>query len=308
MKTQNWDPPRTLGALRQSEFSEERIADRSVKDELRANLICKLQRGEELFPGVMGYEETVTPQIVNAILSRHNFILLGLRGQAKSRILRGLAGLLDGAIPVVPGCEINDDPLQPICSSCRARLAAEGDALPVAWLPRDARYVEKLATPDVTIADLIGDIDPIKAARGGHLLGDDDADGVGPAALHHGPVHPGAGLAAGEEVQAQGDLRGGRVLPGGAAEEPEGAAHPLCLPLVAELDPEDRPVAAAGQRDLGQAGDARRNVEAGLKGWKGGDQTFRVGGRERRRAHQAHFADRRAASIDEEGEPGKGEP
>ena len=113
------------------------------------------------------------PQIVNAVLSRHNFILLGLRGQAKSRILRALAGLLDEAIPVMPGCEIHDDPLAPLCSACRARVAAEGDALPIAWLSRDARYVEKLATPDVTIADMIGDLDPIKAARAGLQLSDE---------------------------------------------------------------------------------------------------------------------------------------
>jgi magnesium chelatase subunit I len=145
----------------------------SVKDEIRTNLIGKLQSGEPLFPGILGYGETVIPQLVNALLSKHNFILLGLRGQAKTRILRGLVDLLDEAIPVVPGCEIHDDPLQPLCSACRARAAAEGDALPVAWLSRDERYVEKLATPDVTIADMLGDIDPIKAAKGNLQLGDE---------------------------------------------------------------------------------------------------------------------------------------
>src|SRR6185369_11828908 len=113
------------------------------------------------------------PQLVNAILSKHNFILLGLRGQAKSRILRGLVDLLDEHIPVVPGCEIHDDPLAPLCSACRARIAREGEDMPIAWLPRQARYVEKLATPDVTIADMVGDIDPIKAAQAGLNLSDE---------------------------------------------------------------------------------------------------------------------------------------
>jgi magnesium chelatase subunit I len=131
---------------------------------MRRNLIAKIQRKERLFPGIIGYDRTVIPQIENAILSRHDFILLGLRGQAKTRILRGLTAFLDDAIPVVEGCEIHDDPEAPICARCR-RLATEtGGDLPVAWLPREERYQEKLATPDVTIADLIGDLDPIKAA------------------------------------------------------------------------------------------------------------------------------------------------
>jgi magnesium chelatase subunit I len=158
----------TLGALRQA-----RLRKRTVKQEIRDNLMRKLQAGEALFPGIIGYDETVIPQLVNAILSRHNFILLGLRGQAKSRILRGLVDLLDEQIPVVPGCEIHDDPLAPLCSACRARVAREGDAMPIAWLPREARYVEKLATPDVTIADMVGDIDPIKAAQAGLNLSDE---------------------------------------------------------------------------------------------------------------------------------------
>jgi magnesium chelatase subunit I len=149
------------------------VPRRSVKDEVRDNLIAKLRARERLFPGIIGYDETVVPQIVNAVLSRHNFILLGLRGQAKSRILRALADLLDDELPVVPGCEIHDDPLAPLCADCRARQRSEGDALEVAWLPRDARYVEKLATPDVTIADMIGDLDPIKAARSGLNLADE---------------------------------------------------------------------------------------------------------------------------------------
>src|SRR5712671_3274442 len=167
------DLPITLGALRSSNYSKESIARRSVKDELRANLICKLQRGEELFPGVVGYEDTVIPQLVNAILSRHNFILLGLRGQAKSRILRQLVTLLDEEIPIIAGSEVNDDPFEPISKYGRELIAEHGDGTPIAWLPRELRFVEKLATPDVTIADIIGDVDPIKAARGGHLLSDE---------------------------------------------------------------------------------------------------------------------------------------
>ncbi|HTA68830.1 MAG TPA: hypothetical protein VK776_11160 [Bryobacteraceae bacterium] len=156
--------------MRTSQFSEQRIAGRNVKDELRQNLICKLQRGEELFPGVIGYEETVTPQIVNAVLSRHNFILLGLRGQAKTRIIRMLATLLDERLPYVAGCEIRDNPYRPICKRCHDLIEAQGDDTPIAWLAPEERYVEKLATPDVTIADMIGDIDPIKAARSGRDL------------------------------------------------------------------------------------------------------------------------------------------
>jgi magnesium chelatase subunit I len=158
----------TLGDLRRSSYRS-----RSVKQEIRDNLVKKLQSGDTLFPGIIGYDETVVPQLVNAVLSRHNFILLGLRGQAKSRILRGLADLLDERIPVVPGCEIHDDPLAPLCAACRARITKEGDTLPVAWLGRDDRYVEKLATPDVTIADMVGDIDPIKAAEAGLNLSDE---------------------------------------------------------------------------------------------------------------------------------------
>src|SRR5438093_19272 len=162
-------PIQTLGDLRKHSGA----GTRSVKEEIRDNLVCKLQTGARLFPGIIGYDETVIPQLVNAILSRHNFILLGLRGQAKSRILRGLVDLLDEQIPVVPGCEIHDDPLAPLCASCRSRVTKEGDEMPVAWLPRESRFVEKLATPDVTIADMLGDIDPIKAAQAGLNLSDE---------------------------------------------------------------------------------------------------------------------------------------
>jgi magnesium chelatase subunit I len=165
--------PRTLGELKRIPDYDARSAGVSVKNEIRRNLLRAIERNEPLFPGVHGYEDTVIPQIVNALLSRHNFILLGLRGQAKSRILRGLLQFLDPEIPVVVGCEINDNPLQPICRGCRERIAAEGDNTPIAWLSRDQRYVEKLATPDVTIADIIGDVDPIRAARGGRDLSDE---------------------------------------------------------------------------------------------------------------------------------------
>ena len=140
---------------------------------MRQNLLARLCTSAPLFPGVIGYEDSVMPQIVNAILSRHNFILLGLRGQAKSRILRSLVTLLDDVMPIVAGSEVNDNPFAPISRFARMRLAEMGDETPVAWAEREQRYVEKLATPDVTIADMIGDLDPIKAARGGHLLSDE---------------------------------------------------------------------------------------------------------------------------------------
>jgi magnesium chelatase subunit I len=159
----------TVGELRRA-VKGGSVPRRAVHEEVRENLITRLRTGGPLFSGIIGYDDTVVPQLVNALLSRHNFILLGLRGQAKTRLLRALVTLLDEHIPVMPGCEINDDPLNPICGTCRTRLATEGDHTPVAWLPRDARYVEKLATPDVTIADMVGDIDPIKAAKSGLQL------------------------------------------------------------------------------------------------------------------------------------------
>src|SRR5262245_25354703 len=144
----------TLGELKAGGYRPQ-----SVKDELRANLICKLKRRERLFPGIVGYDESVIPQLVNAILSRHNLILLGLRGQAKSRIIRQLTGLLNEHIPVIAGSEVNDDPFKPISAYGRQKLELHGDMTPVDWVDRDARFVEKLATPDVTIADIIGDVD-----------------------------------------------------------------------------------------------------------------------------------------------------
>jgi magnesium chelatase subunit I len=150
----------TLGELKAAGHRVE-----SVKDEMRRNLLARIARGENTFPGIHGYERTVIPAIHNAILSRHDIILLGLRGQAKTRILRSLTALLDERVPVIDGCEINDSPYEPSCKRCRRLALEKGDDLPIAWLPRDARYREKLATPDVTVADLIGDIDPIKAAN-----------------------------------------------------------------------------------------------------------------------------------------------
>jgi len=164
--------PSTLGALRQA-IAAGKIPHRPVRSELRQNLIARMRSGGPLFPGIIGYDDTVVPQVVNAILSRHHFILLGLRGQAKTRLLRALTTLLDEFIAVVPGSEIHDDPLAPLSAYGKARVAEAGDDLPVAWRHRDERYVEKLATPDVTIADMVGDIDPIKAARSGHELGDE---------------------------------------------------------------------------------------------------------------------------------------
>ncbi len=159
--------PRTIGHLKRAGVSAPAA---SVKTEMRKNLLGKLRAGERLFPGVLGYDDTVLPRLVNAVLSRHNMILLGLRGQAKSRLLRSLTTLLDPEVPALAGCEIHDDPFRPLCRRCRDVLEELGDDAPVVMLTPDQRYVEKLATPDVTIADIIGDVDPIRAARGGHDL------------------------------------------------------------------------------------------------------------------------------------------
>ena len=163
--------PATLGDLKQSPWAAPGLRGRSVRTEVRSNLLARLERGEPLFPGIVGFEETVEPQLVNALLARHDFILLGTRGQAKSRLLRALVGFLDEVIPIVAGSEINDDPFAPISKYARDLIDEHGNATPVDWLPCEQRFVEKLATPDVTIADIIGDLDPIKAARGGHILG-----------------------------------------------------------------------------------------------------------------------------------------
>ena len=159
---------RTLGELKASGYET-----KSVKDEMRANLIAKLRSGAKLFPGVLGYDQTVIPQLVNAVLAKHNLILLGLRGQATSRIIRQLTELLDEEIPIIAGSEINDNPFHPLSAYGRQTIDLHGDETKVDWVHRDNRFVEKLATPDVTIADIIGDVDPIKAAKGGHLLSDE---------------------------------------------------------------------------------------------------------------------------------------
>jgi magnesium chelatase subunit I len=155
---------RTIRELRESGY---RV--RSVKEEMRENLIERIRSGQDLFPGIVGYEDTVIPQVENAILSGQDIIFLGERGQAKTRIARSLVNLLDESIPIVEGCEINDDPFEPICQVCRDQIGELGDNTPVAWVPRDRRYGEKLATPDITIADLIGEVDPIKVAQGRFL-------------------------------------------------------------------------------------------------------------------------------------------
>ena len=167
--------PSTLGTLRSDPRFTPDLLARSVKDELRDNLIARLRTNAKssspLFPGIVGYDDTVIPQIVNAVLSRHNFILLGLRGQAKSRILRALTTLLDPHCPFVAGSELRDNPYAPLSKYSRDLISKLGDETPIAWLTPEDRYVEKLATPDVTVADLIGDVDPIKAARSGQELG-----------------------------------------------------------------------------------------------------------------------------------------
>ena len=156
--------PTTIRELRDSGYTS-----RSVKQELSDNLIARLRRGETLFPGIVGYEQTVVPQIENALLSGQDIVFLGERGQAKTRLARLLVGLLDAEMPALAGCEISDDPFAPICQACRHRVGEQGERAPIAWIPRDRRYGEKLATPDITIADLIGEVDPIKVAEGRYL-------------------------------------------------------------------------------------------------------------------------------------------
>jgi magnesium chelatase subunit I len=158
------DLPRTLGALRESGW-----ASRPVKDEVRANAIARIQAGEPLFPGVLGYEDTVLPQLENALLAGHDVIFLGERGQAKTRMIRALTGLLDEWMPIVEGSEINDDPYAPVSKHARDLVAEQGDSAPIDWVHRDDRFGEKLATPDTSIADLIGEVDPIKVAEGRYL-------------------------------------------------------------------------------------------------------------------------------------------
>ena len=220
--------PKTLGELKKSIYRSV-----SVRDEMRANLLRKLAAGEPLFPGIIGFDDSVIPQIANAILSRHNFVLLGLRGQAKSRILRSLVTLLDDSIPFIAGCEINDDPLKPICRACHERLAEMGDDTSLDYLRAEDRYVEKLATPDVTIADIIGDLDPIKAARGGHALSSE-------LTIHYGLLpRANRGIFAINELP---DLAG-KIQVGLFNIMQEGdvqiKGYPVRLPLVFTANPED---------------------------------------------------------------------
>ena len=156
--------PATIGELRAAGYP-----DRTVKEELRANLLSKLEHGEELFPGILGFDDSVLPGLERGILAGHDLILLGERGQAKTRLVRAIVNLLDDAVPVIEGCEVNDHPYRPICARCRALVAAEGEAAPIVWLGREERYAEKLATPDTSVADLIGDVDPIRVAEGRYL-------------------------------------------------------------------------------------------------------------------------------------------
>ena len=156
--------PRTIAELRASGHQRE-----TVKHEMRRNLLARLRAGDTLLPGIVGYEETVLPQLSNAIISGHDVILLGERGQAKSRMIRSLVALLDERVPAIAGCEINDHPYAPICRRCLDLVAKDGDKVEITWIERDQRYGEKLATPDISIADLIGEVDPIKVAEGRYL-------------------------------------------------------------------------------------------------------------------------------------------
>lgn len=169
---------RTIGTLR--ELKKIGYRRKKVKEEIRLNLIKKIEKGEHIFYDIIGYDETVLPYLINALLSGHNIIFLGERGQAKSRLIRRIVDLLDEFIPIVEGCEINDEPFNPVCPRCKKLLLEKGDALPIEWLPRNRRYGEKLATPDTTVSDLIGEIDPVKVAEGRHL-GD-------PETLHYGLI------------------------------------------------------------------------------------------------------------------------
>src|ERR1700756_2977173 len=154
----------SLGELKRAGYKT-----RPVRIEMRDNLLQRLRNKKRVLPGIIGYDDSVLPEIENGVLAGHHMILLGERGQAKSRIIRSLTSLLDDYIPAVAGCEINDDPYNPICQRCRRLVAEKGDAAPIAWIGRDHRYAEKLATPDVSVADLIGEIDPIKIAEGRYL-------------------------------------------------------------------------------------------------------------------------------------------
>ncbi|HEY9481369.1 MAG TPA: magnesium chelatase, partial [Micromonosporaceae bacterium] len=167
--------PATLGELRDSGYTA-----RTVKEEIRNNLLARLRSGETAFPGIVGFDDTVVPELERSLLAGHDIVLLGERGQGKTRLMRTLVGLLDEWIPVVAGCEIHDDPQAPVCVRCRRLVADLGDDLPIAWRHRDDRYTEKLSTPDTSVGDLIGDVDPVKVAQG-RTLGD-------PETVHYGLV------------------------------------------------------------------------------------------------------------------------
>src|SRR3989304_5535182 len=158
------DKPGTLGELKASGYRTV-----PLREEMRRNLLDMIRKKKNIFPGIIGFDDTVIPQILNAIISGQDIIFLGERGQAKSRIMRSLINLLDEEVPTIRGCEINDDPFAPICKYCREMVAKEGDATEIVWVRREDRYGEKLATPDISIADLIGDVDPIKVAEGRYL-------------------------------------------------------------------------------------------------------------------------------------------
>jgi magnesium chelatase subunit I len=233
--------PTTLADLRQTDWADPARYRRTVKDELRQNLVRVLETGAPIFPGIVGYEDTVVPQVINAVLARHNFILLGLRGQAKSRILRQLVTLLDPEIPIIAGSEINDNPFAPISKYGRQQVEQHGDRTPIAWVTRDYRYVEKLATPDVTIADIIGDVDPIKAARGGHLLSDE-------LTIHYGL------LPRSNRISRQRTARPGRKIRSGRYNIMQGDVQikaPIRLALdilLSSASPEDYTAAARSRR------------------------------------------------------------
>src|SRR5207247_10553659 len=183
----------TLGELRATAYP-----DRTVKQELRANLLDRLELGQELFPGILGFDDTVLPGLERGILAGHDLILLGERGQAKTRLVRAIVNLLDDSAPATAGCEVNDHPFRPICARCRDLIASEGDATPITWLAPDERYSEKLATPDPSVADLISDVDPTRVAEVRHLAhelthhhGMLPRTNAGTVAIHEPPGPPG---------------------------------------------------------------------------------------------------------------------
>ncbi len=256
--------PETLGALKRSPYGVPDRAFRSVKDEMRQQppRAPLSARPGPLFAGVIGYEDTVMPQLVNAMLSRHNFILLGLRGQAKSRILRALVSLLDDALPIVAGSEVNDNPFAPISKYARNLLTEAGDDTPIAWVGRENRYVEKLATPDVTIADLIGDLDPIRAARGGHMLSDE-------LTIHYGMLpRANRGIFALNELPGSRRQGAGRIVQrhAGRRRPDQGLSDPPSARRAALLHGEPRGLHGARQDHHAAQGSHRQRDRHALSG------------------------------------------